>query len=160
MKHWRFPNHNLAMQSCFGSKRLRIQRWKRLISTRSLTCPKNKVWSTIPSARHTSRILLNTVQTRSNSATKYINGHSDVVMGVVCTSSEEIYEWSGCSAITIWLLHESQRVETLHVRMEAAARWVNRWHWHRGLLLVHSVKIQIPSFSMPLVSDSNAMALF
>jgi cystathionine gamma-lyase len=64
-----------------------------------------------------------------HSVTKYINGHSDVVMGVVCTSDEEIYKQlrftqNGVGAVPspfdCFLAHRG--LKTLHVRMEAAAR--------------------------------------
>lgn len=64
-----------------------------------------------------------------HSVTKYINGHSDVVMGVVCTNNEEIYKslrftQNGVGAVPspfdCYLAHRG--LKTLHVRMEAAAR--------------------------------------
>lgn len=64
-----------------------------------------------------------------HSVTKYINGHSDVVMGVVCTNDEEIYKslrftQNGVGAVPspfdCYLAHRG--LKTLHVRMEAAAR--------------------------------------
>jgi cystathionine gamma-lyase len=64
-----------------------------------------------------------------HSVTKYINGHSDVVMGVVCTNSEEIYKQlrftqNGVGAVPspfdCYLAHRG--LKTLHLRMEAAAR--------------------------------------
>ena len=66
-----------------------------------------------------------------HSVTKYINGHSDVVMGVVCTNDEEIYKslrftQNGVGAVPspfdCYLAHRG--LKTLHVRMEAAARCV------------------------------------
>eukprot|EP00956_Cyclotella_meneghiniana_P007371 scaffold10055_cov63-Cyclotella_meneghiniana.AAC.3 len=67
-----------------------------------------------------------------HSVTKYINGHSDVVMGVVCTNDEEIYKslrftQNGVGAVPspfdCYLAHRG--LKTLHVRMEAAARNAN-----------------------------------
>ncbi len=64
-----------------------------------------------------------------HSVTKYINGHSDVVMGVVCTNSEDIYRQlrftqNGVGAVPspfdCYLAHRG--LKTLHLRMEAAAR--------------------------------------
>lgn len=66
-----------------------------------------------------------------HSVTKYIGGHSDVVMGVVCTSNDEIYNklkfiQNGVGAVPspfdCFLAHRG--LKTLHVRMEAAARLV------------------------------------
>jgi len=66
-----------------------------------------------------------------HSVTKYINGHSDVVMGVVCTNDEEIYAQlrfvqNGVGAVPspfdCYLAHRG--LKTLHLRMEAAARYV------------------------------------
>jgi len=67
-----------------------------------------------------------------HSVTKYINGHSDVVMGVVCTNSEDIYTQlrftqNGVGAVPspfdCYLAHRG--LKTLHLRMEAAARNAN-----------------------------------
>mmetsp|Transcript_4927 Transcript_4927/g.8889 ORF Transcript_4927/g.8889 Transcript_4927/m.8889 type:complete len:483 (-) Transcript_4927:129-1577(-) len=67
-----------------------------------------------------------------HSVTKYINGHSDVVMGVVCTNDEEIYTQlrfiqNGVGAVPspfdCYLAHRG--LKTLHLRMEAAARNAN-----------------------------------
>lgn len=67
-----------------------------------------------------------------HSVTKYINGHSDVVMGVVCTNDEEIYKQlrftqNGIGAVPspfdCYLAHRG--LKTLHLRMEAAARNAN-----------------------------------
>mmetsp|Transcript_38965 Transcript_38965/g.58540 ORF Transcript_38965/g.58540 Transcript_38965/m.58540 type:complete len:460 (-) Transcript_38965:533-1912(-) len=64
-----------------------------------------------------------------HSVTKYIGGHSDVVMGVVCTNNEELYKklrfvQNGVGAVPspfdCFLAHRG--LKTLHVRMEAAAR--------------------------------------
>lgn len=64
-----------------------------------------------------------------HSVTKYINGHSDVVMGVVCTNNEEVYKQlrfvqNGVGAVPspfdCYLAHRG--LKTLHIRMEAAAR--------------------------------------
>jgi cystathionine gamma-lyase len=64
-----------------------------------------------------------------HSVTKYISGHSDVVMGVVCTNTEELYRrlrfiQNGIGAVPspfdCFLAHRG--LKTLHVRMEAAAR--------------------------------------
>jgi cystathionine gamma-lyase len=64
-----------------------------------------------------------------HSVTKYINGHSDVVMGVVCTNDESIYQslrftQNGVGAVPspfdCYLAHRG--LKTLHVRMEASAR--------------------------------------
>ena len=64
-----------------------------------------------------------------HSATKYLGGHSDVVMGVVCTNIEEVYTQlrftqNGIGAVPspfdCYLAHRG--LKTLHLRMEAAAR--------------------------------------
>jgi cystathionine gamma-lyase len=64
-----------------------------------------------------------------HSVTKYIGGHSDVVMGVVCTNSDDLYKrlrfvQNGVGAVPspfdCFLAHRG--LKTLHVRMEAAAR--------------------------------------
>ena len=64
-----------------------------------------------------------------HSVTKYINGHSDVVMGVVCTNDGDVYKQlrftqNGAGAVPspfdCYLAHRG--LKTLHVRMEAAAR--------------------------------------
>ncbi len=64
-----------------------------------------------------------------HSVTKYINGHSDVVMGVVCVNNDDIYQrlrfvQNGLGAVPspfdCFLAHRG--LKTLHVRMEAAAR--------------------------------------
>lgn len=64
-----------------------------------------------------------------HSVTKYIGGHSDVVMGVVCTSDEELYTklrfvQNGVGAVPspfdCYLAHRG--LKTLHVRMEAASK--------------------------------------
>lgn len=66
-----------------------------------------------------------------HSVTKYIGGHSDVVMGVVCTNNDDIYAklrfvQNGIGAVPspfdCFLAHRG--LKTLHVRMEAAARYV------------------------------------
>ena len=63
-----------------------------------------------------------------HSATKYINGHSDVVLGVLATNNREIYErlkflQNAIGAIPspfdAWLAHRGLR--TLHLRVRAAA---------------------------------------
>ena len=63
-----------------------------------------------------------------HSATKYINGHSDVVLGVLATNNREIYErlkflQNAIGAIPspfdAWLAHRGLR--TLHLRVSAAA---------------------------------------
>ena len=68
-----------------------------------------------------------------HSVTKYINGHSDVVMGVVCTNIEEVYTQlrftqNGIGAVPspfdCYLAHRG--LKTLHLRMEAAARYVEK----------------------------------
>lgn len=60
---------------------------------------------------------------------RYIGGHSDVVMGVVCTNSFSIYEklrfvQNGMGAVPspfdCFLAHRG--LKTLHLRMEASAR--------------------------------------
>lgn len=65
-----------------------------------------------------------------HSVTKYIGGHSDVVMGVVCTNREDLYTklrfvQNGVGAVPspfdCFLAHRG--LKTLHVRMEAAARY-------------------------------------
>ncbi|CAB9517324.1 Cystathionine gamma [Seminavis robusta] len=67
-----------------------------------------------------------------HSVTKYIGGHSDVVMGVVCTNSDDVYSklrfvQNGVGAVPspfdCFLAHRG--LKTLHVRMEAAARNAN-----------------------------------
>ena len=64
-----------------------------------------------------------------HSVTKYIGGHSDVVMGVVCTNSTELYNklrfiQNGMGAVPspfdCFLAHRG--LKTLHLRMEAAGR--------------------------------------
>ena len=64
-----------------------------------------------------------------HSVTKYINGHSDVVMGVVCTNNDELYKklrfiQNGVGAVPspfdCYLAHRG--LKTLHLRMEASAR--------------------------------------
>jgi len=64
-----------------------------------------------------------------HSVTKYIGGHSDVVMGVVCTNNDDIYTQlrfiqNGIGAVPspfdCFLAHRG--LKTLHVRMEAAGR--------------------------------------
>ena len=64
-----------------------------------------------------------------HSVTKSIGGHSDVVMGVVCTNSEELYKklrfvQNGVGAVPspfdCFLAHRG--LKTLHLRMEAAGR--------------------------------------
>jgi cystathionine gamma-lyase len=66
-----------------------------------------------------------------HSVTKYINGHSDVVMGVVCTNNEDVYKQlrftqNGVGAVPspfdCYLAHRG--LKTLHLRMEASARYV------------------------------------
>ena len=67
-----------------------------------------------------------------HSVTKYINGHSDVVMGVACTNDEGVYRrlrftQNGVGAVPspfdCYLAHRG--LKTLHLRMEAAARNAN-----------------------------------
>jgi cystathionine gamma-lyase len=64
-----------------------------------------------------------------HSVTKYIGGHSDVVMGVVCTNSKDLYTklrfvQNGIGAVPspfdCYLAHRG--LKTLHLRMEAAGR--------------------------------------
>ena len=64
-----------------------------------------------------------------HSVTKYINGHSDVVMGVVCVNGVDLYHrlrfiQNGIGAVPspfdCFLAHRG--LKTLHIRMEAAAR--------------------------------------
>jgi len=66
-----------------------------------------------------------------HSVTKYIGGHSDVVMGVVCTNREDLYRQlrfvqNGVGAVPspfdCFLAHRG--LKTLHLRMEASARCV------------------------------------
>ena len=66
-----------------------------------------------------------------HSVTKYIGGHSDVVMGVVCTNREDLYEQlrfvqNGIGAVPspfdCFLAHRG--LKTLHLRMEASGRCV------------------------------------
>ena len=67
-----------------------------------------------------------------HSVTKYIGGHSDVVMGVVCTNSSALNEklrfvQNGVGAVPspfdCYLAHRG--LKTLHLRMEASARYVD-----------------------------------
>lgn len=69
-----------------------------------------------------------------HSVTKYIGGHSDVVMGVVCTNNDALYTklrfiQNGVGAVPspfdCFLAHRG--LKTLHVRMEAAGRYVRSW---------------------------------
>ena len=64
-----------------------------------------------------------------HSVTKYIGGHSDVVMGVICTNDDDLYTrlrfvQNGVGAVPspfdCFLAHRG--LKTLHVRMEAAGR--------------------------------------
>lgn len=64
-----------------------------------------------------------------HSVTKYIGGHSDVVMGVVCCNRDDLYQklrfiQNGIGAVPspfdCFLAHRG--LKTLHIRMEAAAR--------------------------------------
>ena len=64
-----------------------------------------------------------------HSVTKYIGGHSDVVMGLVCTNEEDIFRKlkfisNGVGAVPspfdCFLAHRG--LKTLHLRMEAASR--------------------------------------
>lgn len=64
-----------------------------------------------------------------HSVTKYIGGHSDVVMGVICTNNDELYTklrfvQNGVGAVPspfdCFLAHRG--LKTLHLRMEAAGR--------------------------------------
>lgn len=64
-----------------------------------------------------------------HSVTKYINGHSDVVMGVVCMNDDDIYSklrfiQNGVGAVPspfdCFLAHRG--LKTLHIRMEASMR--------------------------------------
>ena len=64
-----------------------------------------------------------------HSVTKYINGHSDVVMGVVCSNNDEIknklrFIQNGVGAVPspfdCFLAHRG--LKTLHIRMEASTR--------------------------------------
>ncbi|GKY99217.1 hypothetical protein MPSEU_000877100 [Mayamaea pseudoterrestris] len=64
-----------------------------------------------------------------HSATKYIGGHSDVVLGLVCTNSESLYRQlrfvqNGIGAVPspfdCFLVHRG--LKTLHVRMQAACQ--------------------------------------
>lgn len=64
-----------------------------------------------------------------HSVTKYIGGHSDVVMGLVCTNNSEVYKdlrfiQNGIGAVPspfdCFLAHRG--LKTLHLRMEAAGR--------------------------------------
>lgn len=64
-----------------------------------------------------------------HSVTKYINGHSDVVMGMVCTSSDEIFEklkfiQNGVGAVpSPFDCYLALRgLKTLHLRMNAAMK--------------------------------------
>jgi cystathionine gamma-lyase len=66
-----------------------------------------------------------------HSVTKYIGGHSDVVMGVVCTNNKDLYTklrfvQNGIGAVPspfdCFLAHRG--LKTLHLRMEAAGRFV------------------------------------
>ena len=64
-----------------------------------------------------------------HSVTKYINGHSDVVMGVVCTNDSSLHEQlryiqnsmgAVPSPFDCYLAHRG--LKTLHLRMEASSR--------------------------------------
>jgi len=64
-----------------------------------------------------------------HSVTKYIAGHSDVVMGVVCTNSLELHDKLRFYQNTVGAVPSPfdcflalRGLKTLHVRMEAAAR--------------------------------------
>jgi cystathionine gamma-lyase len=64
-----------------------------------------------------------------HSVTKYIGGHSDVVMGVVCTNSDDLYTrlrfiQNGIGAVPspFDCFLANRGLKTLHIRMEAAAR--------------------------------------
>ena len=66
-----------------------------------------------------------------HSVTKYIGGHSDVVMGVVCVNREDLYQklrfiQNGVGAVPspfdCYLAHRG--LKTLHLRMEASAKYV------------------------------------
>ena len=64
-----------------------------------------------------------------HSVTKYINGHSDVVMGVVCCNDDDIYNQlrftqNGVGAVpSPFDCYLALRgMKTLHVRMEASSR--------------------------------------
>jgi cystathionine gamma-lyase len=66
---------------------------------------------------------------------RYIGGHSDVVMGVVCTNSSDLYDklrfvQNGVGAVPspfdCYLAHRG--LKTLHLRMEASARYVSLVH--------------------------------
>ena len=70
-----------------------------------------------------------------HSVTKYIGGHSDVVMGVVCCNDEQIYQklrfiQNGIGAVPspfdCYLAHRG--LKTLHIRMEASARYCKTNH--------------------------------
>jgi O-acetylhomoserine/O-acetylserine sulfhydrylase-like pyridoxal-dependent enzyme len=78
-----------------------------------------------------------------HSVTKYIGGHSDVVMGVVCTNNDDLYQklrfiQNGIGAVPspfdCFLAHRG--LKTLHVRMEASARY--------------ALKIDVRDFAMHL----------
>jgi cystathionine gamma-lyase len=67
-----------------------------------------------------------------HSVTKYIGGHSDVVLGVVCTNMEALYNklrfiQNGVGAVPspfdCFLAHRG--LKTLHIRMEASAKNAN-----------------------------------
>lgn len=67
-----------------------------------------------------------------HSTSKYINGHSDVIGGVVCTNNKELYVklrfvQNGVGAVPspfdCFLSHRG--LKTLHLRMEASARYVH-----------------------------------
>ncbi|KAM3163320.1 Cystathionine gamma-lyase [Lachancea thermotolerans] len=68
-----------------------------------------------------------------HSATKYINGHSDVVLGVLATNNEPLYErlrflqnaiGAVPSPFDSWLTHRG--LKTLHLRVRAAAQSAQR----------------------------------
>ena len=65
-----------------------------------------------------------------HSVTKYIGGHSDVVMGLVCTNNEDLYKrlrfiQNGVGAVPspFDCFLALRGLKTLHVRMEAATRY-------------------------------------
>lgn len=100
-----------------------------------------------------------------HSVTKYINGHSDVVMGVVCCNDEDIYKQlrftqNGIGAVPspfdCYLAHRG--LKTLHLRMEAAARYVFKWlfvilahhtsYFQQQLMVLHFSLLAMPMPSL------------
>jgi cystathionine beta-lyase len=74
-----------------------------------------------------------------HSATKYLNGHSDVIMGAICTNNDGLYEQLAFIANSCGATPGPQDsflvmrgLKTLHVRMER--------HCHNGKVVAHYLK--------------------